>query len=219
LLKVTGLSKQFIDIDKKIAVLQDIDLSIEAGQSIALTGQSGSGKSTLLHLLGGFERADSGSIRFFDSELTTMSDRQLCCFRRRHLGMIFQQFNLIPSLNALDNITFVRRLNGLPAEDSYTRQLISLLELQARLKHYPQQLSGGEQQRVAIARAMASRPAFLMADEPTGSLDEQTADQVMKQLMQAVAEFNTSLLLVTHSAKTAGYLHYQWQLAQGKLRC
>jgi putative ABC transport system ATP-binding protein len=173
----------------------------------------------LLHLLGGFDTISSGEIIINNCNISTMNDAELGKFRRTQLGMIFQQYNLIPSLSALDNITFVRRLNGLPAMDEDTEQLIDVLRLRNRLSHYPAQLSGGEQQRVAIARALAAKPSLILADEPTGNLDEETAAQVMTLLIKAVELNNVTLLLVTHSQTTAAYLQQTWRLEKGQLHC
>lgn len=217
MIKVQQLSKTYQDVDRQVTVFDHLDFSLDAGQTVALMGQSGSGKSTLLHLLGGFDNASNGQIIINDHNITTMNDAQLSVFRRTELGMVFQQYNLIPSLTALDNITFVRRLNGLPAMDEATEQLIEVLGLRQRLSHYPAQLSGGEQQRVAIARALAAQPSLILADEPTGNLDEHTAADVMTLLVEAVKLHGVTLLLVTHSKTTADYLQHTWLLKQGKL--
>lgn len=219
MISASQIRKTYTDASNTITVFDDLSFTVKAGETIALMGESGAGKSTLLHLLGGFDQPDSGTISIDGHTITDMTDGPLSRFRRQHLGMIFQQYNLIPSLCARDNISFVRRLNGLYAEDEFTRELISVLKLEQRLDHYPAQLSGGEQQRVAIARALASRPSMILADEPTGNLDERTANQVMEQLMQAVALHNSTLLLVTHSAQTADYLNSTWHLEQGQLQC
>ncbi len=213
------ISKSYQDVSKEVSVFKELSFSIDAGQTIALMGQSGAGKSTLLHLLGGFDSVSSGKITIDGQSITDMNDTELSSFRRFHLGMVFQQFNLIPSLNAQDNITFVRRLNGMPAMDEFTYQLVDVLGLTDRLSHYPKQLSIGEQQRVAIARALASRPKFIMADEPTGNLDEDTAAHVMELLLKAVDLDGVTLLLVTHSQTTAKYLRTVWRLEKGRLFC
>ncbi len=219
MINAQNLTKTYQDVDKQVTVFADLSFTIDAGETIALMGQSGAGKSTLLHLLGGFDTVSSGNITIGDECITSMDDQQLSVFRRTRLGMVFQQYNLIPSLTALDNITFVRRLNGLPAVDDFTQQLIEVLGLNQRLSHYPAQLSGGEQQRVAIARALAAKPTLLLADEPTGNLDEQTAAQVMALLLDAVALNDVTLVLVTHSQITAAHLQKTWRLQQGVLQC
>jgi len=213
------ISKFYQDVDNEVSVFRELSFRIDAGQTIALMGQSGAGKSTLLHLLGGFDSVSSGKITVDGQCITDMNDAELSSFRRFHLGMVFQQFNLIPSLTAQDNITFVRRLNGMPAMDEFTHQLVDVLCLSDRLSHYPKQLSIGEQQRVAIARALASRPKFIMADEPTGNLDEDTAAHVMELLLKAVDLDGVTLLLVTHSQTTAKYLRTIWRLEKGRLLC
>ena len=219
MIKVQNISKTYQDVDRQVTVFKDLSFSLSAGQTVALMGQSGSGKSTLLHLLCGFDTVSSGDIIVNDANITTMNDTQLSLFRRHQLGMIFQQYNIIPSLTALDNITFVRRLNGLPALDEDTEQLIDVLGLRDRLDHYPAQLSGGEQQRVATARALAAKPSLILADEPTGNLDEETAAHVMELLIKAVELNGVTLLLVTHSQTTANYLQSTWRLKKGVLHC
>ncbi|GGK79824.1 ABC transporter ATP-binding protein [Amphritea balenae] len=214
-----NICKEYCDASEKIVIFDNLNFTIHSGETIALMGQSGAGKSTLLHLLGGFDKPESGHIEINSQSISSMSDARLSRFRRQFLGMVFQQYNLIPSLTARDNISFVRRLNGLPAEDEFTRELVHALQLQDRLDHYPSQLSGGEQQRVAIARAIATQPLLILADEPTGNLDEQTAAQVMTMLMRAVALQQSTLLLVTHSPTTASYLDKTWRLEQGQLLC
>jgi putative ABC transport system ATP-binding protein len=211
------ISKHYRDAGQTISVFDDLSFTIERGQCIALMGESGAGKSTLLHILGGFDRVDAGSIHIDGQAIHQLSDSQASHFRRRHLGMVFQQKNLIPSLKAKDNISFIRRLCGLPAEDDYTAHLIEVFKLGKRLNHYPGQLSGGEQQRVAIARALAARPSLIMADEPTGNLDEHTAAAVMEQFMAAVKIDHSTLLLVTHSPTIAAYLGQCWRLENGRL--
>jgi len=219
MIEVAKISKQYSDAGKKIQVIDRLSFTLDKGSSVALMGQSGAGKSTLLHLLGGFDHADSGHITIAGQCLTAMNDRALSRFRRQHLGMVFQHYNLIDSLTAVDNITFVRRLNGLSPLDDYSRHLIELLRLSDRMQHLPHQLSGGEQQRVAIARALAAKPSVLLADEPTGNLDEDTAALVMKQLADVASMSGTTLFLVTHSAVTASYLQQIWLLEKGRLRC
>ncbi|MCG8607087.1 ABC transporter ATP-binding protein [bacterium] len=219
MIKADQIRKSYQDVDKEVSVLEGLSFRIDRGQTVALMGQSGAGKSTLLHLLGGFDAVSSGRITVDGQCITDMNDAELSSFRRLHLGMVFQAFNLMPSLTAQDNITFVRRLNAMPALDEFTHQLIEVLGLADRLSHYPAQLSIGEQQRVAIARALASRPKFIMADEPTGNLDEESAAHVMELLMKAVELDGVTLLLVTHSQTTASYLKTIWRLEKGRLFC
>lgn len=219
LVAATKLCKNFQDADTTVSVLEQLSFNIYKGERIALMGQSGAGKSTLLHVLGGFESIDSGEIRVGTELISDLNDKQLSRFRREQLGMVFQQYNLISSLNVYDNITFTRRLKGMPASDDSVDELINILGIQHRLKHRPEQLSGGEQQRVAIARALAAKPKLLLADEPTGNLDEETAEQVMTMLIKAAAIDNITLLLVTHSHRTAAYLDKTWIFERGSIVC
>ena len=197
-------------------VLNGVSLSLDRGDMLALTGESGSGKSTLLHLIGGLDTADSGPVLIDGVDLTGMDDAGRAALRRGTVGVIFQQFNLIPSLNVADNIAFQARLSG-RHDPAQTRDLASRLGLTDHLQKYPEQLSGGQQQRVAIARTLAPRPALVLADEPTGNLDEATADAVMALLRDLVAENGAGLILVTHSERLAAMLPQRLHLRAGKL--
>ncbi len=217
MINIQALNKSYLDGSRQLKILDNLDLTLAAGESVALMGQSGAGKSTLLHLIGGFLRPDSGAVAVSGTSIGELSDHQLAVFRRRHLGVVFQQYNLIRSLTVLDNITFSRRLNGYPPLDEDTRQMIGVLGLEHLLRRLPAELSGGEQQRVAIARALAVKPSVLLADEPTGNLDEDTATAVMEQFMDVVAISGATLLLVTHSRLTAGYFSRIERLSHGRL--
>jgi putative ABC transport system ATP-binding protein len=216
LLEVENLTKSFAGPEGKVAVLRGVDLSLAAGQTLALTGESGSGKSTLLHLVGGLDQADGGSIRIDGTEVTTLDDRGRADLRRGTIGIVFQQFNLIPSLTVAANIAFQARLAGRddPARD---RRLAETLGLTPQLGKYPEHLSGGQQQRVAIARTLAAQPKLVLADEPTGNLDETTAAVVMDQMLELVGETGAALILVTHSPALAGRAERQLHLSQGVL--
>ena len=203
MIRVENVSKSYQDVGQKITVLNNISFTLEAGKSVALMGQSGSGKSTLLHLLGGFDRPDCGKIFVNDKDIVHFTDVQASRLRREDLAMVFQQFNLIPSINAFDNICFVAKLAGRLPDKDVLDPLIDTMGLSSRLNHMPHQLSGGEQQRVAIARALAFQPKIILADEPTGNLDEATATIVLSQLLAATSQSNTSLLVVTHSGLVA----------------
>ena len=181
-----------------VDILHDISLSIGAGETLGLVGPSGSGKSSLLMLLGGLEQATSGSIMALGQELTTMNEDQLARFRRDHMGVVFQSFHLIPTMTALENVATPLELAGV--RDAFVR---AEAELQAvglgdRINHYPSQMSGGEQQRVALARASAPRPRILLADEPTGNLDPETADDILLLLRRLAQQNNTAVLFATH---------------------
>jgi putative ABC transport system ATP-binding protein len=216
LLEVEKLTKSFAGGDAALAVLRGIDLTLDSGETLALTGESGSGKSTLLHLIGGLDDADGGSIRLDGQELTGLDDAGRAALRQTEVGVIFQQFNLIPSLTVAANIAFQARLSGRDDPDR-TRRLIDALGLADQLAKYPEQLSGGQQQRVAIARTLAVRPRLVLADEPTGNLDEATAADVMDQMLALVAETGAALIMATHSPILAARLKRRLHLTQGRL--
>ncbi len=217
LLAARDIHKSFATADGPLPVLCSVDLSLEKGESLALTGESGSGKSTLLHILGALESADSGRVEILGQEITGASDRQRGRLRRETIGLVFQQFNLIPSLSAGENLRFQARLAG-REDPAWSAELARRLGLTEHLGRYPDELSGGQQQRLAIGRALAARPALLLADEPTGNLDETTAGAVMALMLELVAETRTALLMVTHSEKLAARLSRRMHLAAGRLR-
>ncbi len=197
-------------------VLQRISLDLHAGEMLALTGESGSGKSTLLHLTGGLDTADRGIVAIDGTDLTPLDDPGRAALRRGTVGVIFQQFNLIPSLTVAANIAFQARLAGRYNPDRVQR-LTTRLGLGDHLGKYPEQLSGGQQQRVAIARTLAPQPRLVLADEPTGNLDEATADTVFALLCELVAETGAGLILVTHSERLAARLGRRLHLRAGQL--
>ena len=213
-LAVTNLAKSYRSASETVTVLRGVNLRVAAGESVALTGESGSGKSTLLHLIAGLEAADSGEIRLADVSLSGLSDAARAKLRRDRLGLVFQQFNLIPSLNVDDNLKFQARIAG-RHEAAWHTELVERLGLDDLLKRYPEQLSGGQQQRVAIGRALAPKPLLLLADEPTGNLDEETADEVLALARDLVARSGCGFLMVTHSARLAATLDRQVNLHAG----
>ena len=214
LLDVTGLTKSYRTAGEEVAVLRGVNLAVAAGESVALTGESGSGKSTLLHLIAGLDAADGGAIRLDDAEVTGLSDSGRAELRRDRLGLVFQQFNLIPSLSVDDNLSFQSRIAG-RHDAAWHYELVERLGLANFLKRYPEQLSGGQQQRVAIGRALATKPPLLLADEPTGNLDEATADEVLALARDLVARSGCGFLMVTHSARLAATLDRQVNLRAG----
>ncbi|WP_441278718.1 ABC transporter ATP-binding protein [Tardiphaga sp. 172_B4_N1_3] len=214
MLTVRHLTKSYRSAQEEVAVLRGVDLSVAAGESVALTGESGSGKSTLLHLIAGLDEADGGEIRLGDIIVTGPHDSARAALRRDRLGLVFQQFNLIPSLSVADNLAFQARISG-KHDAAWQSELTERLGLSALLKRYPEQLSGGQQQRVAIGRALASKPLLLLADEPTGNLDEDTADEVLKLARDLVARTGCGFLMVTHSERLAATLDRRIHLHAG----
>lgn len=216
LLDVKNLTKSYPGADGPVPVLQGVDMTLDAGETLALTGESGSGKSTLLHLVGGLDAADGGSIRFDGREVTDLDDQGRADLRRRDVGVIFQQFNLIPSLDVAANIAFQARLAG-AVDLARMGDLAEALGLAPHLKKYPENLSGGQQQRVAIARTLMARPKLVLADEPTGNLDEATAGEVLAQMLDLVHQTGAALMVVTHSASVAARMGRQLHLSRGRL--
>jgi putative ABC transport system ATP-binding protein len=213
-LSVRHLTKAYFAAGEKVDVLRGVNLSIAAGERVALTGESGSGKSTLLHLIAGLDRADGGEIDVSGTSITNLGEAGLAALRRDRLGLVFQQFNLIPSLSVRDNLAFQSRIAG-RHDAAWLAQLAERLGLASFLDRYPEQLSGGQQQRVAIGRALAVKPSLLLADEPTGNLDEATADDVLALTRDLVAQTGCSLLLVTHSTRLAATLDRHIHLSAG----
>lgn len=214
LLHVNNVTKSFETGEGTLSVLSGVSLELSSGKSLALTGESGSGKSTLLYLIGGLDVPDEGRIEILGQDIAKLDDPQRAALRRGTVGVVFQQFNLIPSLNVAANLSFHARLSG--SEDKlWTEHLVHYLGLGSLLDRFPEQLSGGQQQRVAIGRTLAARPALVLADEPTGNLDEATADVVMNLLLELVQESGAGLLMVTHSLRLAKRLDHQVNLQAG----
>jgi putative ABC transport system ATP-binding protein len=216
MLEIQNVSKSYDTPQGKLAVLKGVDLQLAAGSSIALMGESGSGKSTLLHLIAGLDRADAGDIFIQDQNITEFSDTERAGLRLNDIGIIFQQFNLVPSLKVKDNLAFQARLAG-RYDPEWQSELVSRLGLETLMDRYLEQLSGGQQQRVAIGRAFAGKPSMLLADEPTGNLDESTANEVLTLAMDLVKRTGASFLMVTHSAHFASFLDRQVTLTAGRL--
>jgi putative ABC transport system ATP-binding protein len=214
MLSIRNLTKSYSSAGDQVAVLRGVQLEIVAGERVALTGESGSGKSTLLHLIAGLDQADSGEIRLGETLVSELSDAGRAALRRDRLGLVFQQFNLIPSLNVADNLMFQARIAE-RTDTVWHGELVERLGLGNLLKRYPEQLSGGQQQRVAIGRALAVKPLLLLADEPTGNLDETTADEVLKLARDLVARTGCGFLMVTHSVRLAATLDRQVNLHAG----
>ena len=217
MLSVRNLTKTYRSAGEQISVLRGVDLNVARGERVALTGESGSGKSTLLHLIAGLDAADGGEIRLGESNLSELSDAGRAALRRDRIGLVFQQFNLVPSLNVEDNLVFQSRIAG-RHDAAWHAELVERLGLAKLLKRYPEQLSGGQQQRVAIGRALAVKPLLLLADEPTGNLDEATADEVLALTKDLVARTGCGFLMVTHSAHLAATLDRHITLHAGLIR-
>ncbi|MEM8489998.1 MAG: ABC transporter ATP-binding protein [Pseudomonadota bacterium] len=217
MLTLTKIQKSFHDGDDDLVVLRDIDLTILAGETVALLGDSGSGKSTVLQIAAGLETPDSGEVVIGVRSIAGSSEAELARLRRRDLGFVFQQFNLIPGLTVEENLLFQRRLNKLPDNDEWVDQLLAGLELKPLLHRRVEVLSGGQQQRVAIARALAHRPRLLFADEPTGNLHDALSKQVITLLCEFAKASGASLLLVTHNRDLAAATDRQLLLRDGCL--
>jgi putative ABC transport system ATP-binding protein len=214
MLSIRNLTKSYRSGGEQVEVLRGVDLAVAAGESVALTGESGSGKSTLLHLIAGLDQADGGEIWLDDALMSALPDAGRAALRRDRLGLVFQQFNLVPSLDVSDNLAFQSRIAG-RHDKAWQAELVERLGLSGLLKRYPEQLSGGQQQRVAIGRALAAKPLVLLADEPTGNLDEATADEVLGLARDLVRRTGCGFLMVTHSERLAATLDRRVRLHAG----
>lgn len=203
ILKATGLKKYYGKGEALVKALDGIDLEIERGKFTAIIGTSGSGKSTLLNMLGGLDTPSEGSIQIGNTELAKLNSEQATIFRRNHIGFIFQNYNLVPVLSVWENIVFPISLDGRKPDKKFIMEIVRLLGLEKKLDSLPNNLSGGQQQRVAIARALASKPAIILADEPTGNLDSKTSDDVIGLLKMTSKEFNQTIVMITHNPEIA----------------
>lgn len=216
MLLLTEVHKHFAQADGAVRVLDGLSAHLQRGRSAALLGESGSGKSTLLHLIAGLDQADSGQILLDGVDTSAFKDSDWAAWRRDKLSLIFQNYHLVPTLTVADNLALQARLAG-RFDASFRDQLVERLGLSGLQQRLPHQLSGGQQQRVAIGRALLHRPALVLADEPTGNLDERSSEAVMTLLTELVREAGASLLMVTHSPAMAAYLDERWQLSNGRL--
>jgi putative ABC transport system ATP-binding protein len=218
-LLVENLTKTFHLGDQEIRALDGVSLAVQAGRLAAIMGASGSGKSTLLHLAGGLDLPDRGTVCIEGQNLTRMSDRRRTLFRRRRIGIIFQTFNLLPTLTARENVAVPLLVDGLPGAriDQRVDEILQLVHLEARADHRPQAMSGGEQQRVAIARALLNDPALVLADEPTGNLDSVNAHEIWQLLRRLTRDLNKTVLMVTHDALAASFADEVHVLKDGRL--
>ena len=203
ILETHSLRKVYGSGDTEVRALDGVDLAVEKGEFAAVVGTSGSGKSTLLHMLGGLDRPTGGSVIVDGRELSTLKDEELTIFRRRKIGFVFQNYNLVPVLNVYENIVLPIQLDGGQPDKDYTNQIIETLGLGSKLQNLPNNLSGGQQQRVAIARALAAKPAIILADEPTGNLDSRTSQDVMSLLKVTSQRFAQTIVMITHNEAIA----------------
>ena len=203
ILETRGLRKVYGSGDTEVRALDGVDLAVKKGEFAAVVGTSGSGKSTLLHMLGGLDRPTGGSVIVDGRDLSTLKDEELTIFRRRKIGFVFQNYNLVPVLNVYENIVLPIQLDGGQPDKGYTNQIIETLGLGSKLQNLPNNLSGGQQQRVAIARALAAKPAIILADEPTGNLDSRTSQDVMSLLKVTSQRFAQTIVMITHNEEIA----------------
>ncbi len=218
-LEVASLGKVFTQGDLSVEVLHDLDFRVGRGERHAIIGASGAGKSTLLHLLGGLDRPTSGSISLMGQALKSLSEKRLGQLRNLHLGFIYQFHHLLPEFDALDNIKMPLRIRRVADADAAEQamQLLQQVGLEHRAAHKPGELSGGERQRVALARALVTGPACVLADEPTGNLDEKTAASMLELMLRLNESRNTALVIVTHDMKIAASMDFVWEMHQGRL--
>lgn len=213
---VNKLCKRVSDASGMLNILDDVSFTVTQGQSIAITGASGSGKSTLLGLLAGLDQPSSGEVQLLGQSLSAMNEDERAAFRANNVGFVFQSFQLLPNLTAIENVMLPLELAGIAAEEP-AKQMLLRVGLGARLNHYPTTLSGGEQQRVSIARAFVQKPVLIFADEPTGSLDETTGSKVIELMFELARQQNTTLILVTHDPSLAARCDRQLVLHSGRL--
>ena len=217
ILKATNLKKYYGRNESLVKALDDVNVSVESGQFVAIIGTSGSGKSTLLNMLGGLDTPTSGSVAVEGNNLEKMGEEQLTVFRRRRIGFIFQNYNLIPYLTAYENIVLPVRLDGRTEDAAFLEEIVNFLELDGKLKNYPSHLSGGQQQRVAIARALISKPAIILADEPTGNLDSRTGDKVIDLLKCTAEKFSQTIVMITHNPQIAEKADLRIRIEDGRI--
>ena len=203
ILQTKDLKKYYGSGDTQVKALDGVDLSIQQGEFVAIVGTSGSGKSTLLHMLGGLDRPTSGTVTVDGKDIFALKDEALTIFRRRKIGFVFQSYNLVPVLSVWENIVLPVELDGSKVDEAYVQEVIATLGLEKKLRNLPSQLSGGQQQRVAIARALATKPAILLADEPTGNLDSRTSQDVLSLMKVTGQKFAQTMVMITHNEEIA----------------
>ncbi|MDZ4743342.1 MAG: ABC transporter ATP-binding protein [Verrucomicrobiota bacterium] len=219
MIEIKNISKSYSNGENRVHALRGLSTQIAQGEFIAITGPSGCGKSTLLHLLGGLDVPDEGDITFHDESIVSGNDRSLTLFRRTHIGIVFQFFNLLPTLTVEENVLLPLMLKSIPHQEAVgrARELLTTVGMSSRHHHFPHQLSGGEMQRTAIARALIHRPAILLADEPTGNLDSKTGALILSLFQEIAGTGDTTLILVTHSPEVAACARRQIQMSDGQI--
>ena len=217
ILETKNLKKYYGQEPNITRALDGVDVQVEKGEFVSVIGTSGSGKSTMLNMLGGLDVPTSGSVKIRGKEIAKMNDEQLTVFRRRNIGFVFQNYNLVPILNVYQNIVLPIELDGNKVDRTYVKEIIRVLHLEEKLDNLPNNLSGGQQQRVAIARALAAKPAILLADEPTGNLDTRTSLEVMQLLKMTTTEFGQTLVMITHNPELAQIADRMLHIEDGKI--
>lgn len=217
IIRTEHLCKYYGEGENQVRAVDDVSFSVEKGEFVAIVGSSGSGKSTLLHLLGGLDKATSGKVFIGGKDISGYHDETLAIMRRRKIGFVFQNFNLIPVLTVRENIKMPVLLDHATVDSEYIQDLITMLGLEDRQDHLPNQLSGGQQQRVAIARALANNPSIILADEPTGNLDKQNSKEVIQLLKSSARKYEQTLILITHEMSIAGLADRVITISDGKI--
>ena len=217
ILSTSHLCKEYGAAPNLVRALDDVSIAVEAGEFVCIVGTSGSGKSTLLNMLGGLDRPTSGTVTVDGQTLGTMKEKDLTVFRRRKIGFIFQNYNLVPVLNVIENILMPLQLDGRTGDAAYIDEVLALLGLSDKRQALPNHLSGGQQQRVAIARALAAKPAIILADEPTGNLDSKTSDEVIALLRESSRRFHQTIVMITHDRAVAARADRRIRIEDGRI--
>jgi putative ABC transport system ATP-binding protein len=217
ILKMENISKEYGKGKTSLKALNKVSMNVKEGDFISIVGPSGSGKSTLLNILGCIDSPTSGNIFIENENITKLSDKQMAIFRRRKLGFIFQFYNLIPVLTAEENVLFPLMLDNRKADLNYINKIFDILKINNRRKHFPQELSGGEQQRFAIARALSSKPSLILADEPTGNLDSKNSEEVINLIVEMHKKLNQTIIMVTHNPEIANIANRKIEIIDGKI--
>ena len=217
ILRASGLKKYYGTGETQVRALDGVDISIEEGEFVALVGSSGSGKSTLLNMLGGLDTPTKGDVLIRGQSLKTMKRDEKTIFRRRNIGFVFQQFNLVPVLNVYENIILPLRLDGLTPDEAFLRQIVQTLKIEEKMGQMPSTLSGGQQQRAAIARALITKPALILADEPTGNLDSRTSQEVVGLLQATGRQFHQTIVMITHNDEIAQIADRTIRIEDGRI--